>query len=53
VIRPRGDILKDRVKGKFEMHKAFLHDDLSFCKYWGVEMSELKKAKSQRKRPND
>ena len=53
VIRPRGDILKDRVKGNFELQNAFFHDDVSFCKYWGVEMSELKKAKALRKRDND
>lgn len=52
VIRPRGDILKDRVRG-FEFHEAFMHGDEAFCKHWGVDKAELKKAKNQRKRPND
>ena len=41
VMRPRGDLLKDRVK-TFKFQDAFMHDDASFCKHWGITMEELK-----------
>lgn len=52
VIRPRGDLLKDRVK-HFDLKEAFCHSDASFCKHWGIEPSELKEAKAKRFREND
>ena len=52
VIRPRGDLLKDRV-GYFDLKEAFCHSDEAFCKHWGIDLSELKDAKAKRHRTND
>lgn len=44
VIKPRGDILKDRFN-YFSLEEAFFNDDASFCRHWGVDPAELKAAK--------
>jgi len=52
VIRPRGDLLKDRVK-TFKLDDAFSGTDEQFCEKWGVQIQELREAKRQRRRRND
>jgi hypothetical protein len=52
VIKPRGDLLKDKMKF-FELHEAFGHPDEKFCSHWGISMDDLKEAKKQRSRKND
>ena len=51
VIKPRGDLLKDRVN-YFSLEEAFFHPDDSFCKHWGIDPKDLKEAKKARKRFN-
>ena len=53
VIRPRGDMLKDRDM-YFDLGTAFTEpDDEKFCQQWGLDIEELNKLKEQRKRKND
>ena len=52
MIRPRGDILKDRARG-FDLAKAFSSTDEEFCKHFGIDMAELHQAKRNRYRHND
>jgi hypothetical protein len=47
VIRPRGDLLKDRVQD-FDLNDAFSGSDDQFCKHWGIDRSELEEAKAKR-----
>ena len=49
VIRPRGELLKDKVPN-FELEKAFFHSDYKFCKHWGISMDELRAAKRKREK---
>lgn len=52
VLRPRGDILKDRVN-YFDLTEAFAHPDDNFCKHWKIDKSDLKQSKARRWRAND
>ena len=49
VIRPRGDILKDRV-GYFKFEEAFFCSDDEFCERWAISPEELEQAKANRQR---
>ena len=52
VIRPRGDLLKEKVN-HFELDEAFFGNDKNFCKRYNVDMEDLVRAKEARKRTND
>ena len=52
VLRPRGDLLKDR-HNHFKLEEAFGHPDKQFCQHWGIDPSELQQARRQRHRKND
>ena len=52
VIRPRGDLLKERFN-YFELEKAFTPTDAEFCSLWSIDPSELEEAKQARYRKND
>ena len=52
VIRPRGDLMMERVK-HFEMQDVFFGTDKEFCKRWGVDPLDLEEAKQKRYRKND
>ena len=51
VIHPRGTLLKERLN-YFDLEKAFFTTDEQFCKHFGIEKEELKKAQLARKRYN-
>ena len=53
VIRPRGDLLKEKVKETFKLEEAFSCTDEQFCSKYGIAMEDLKEAKRQRHRRND
>ena len=54
VIKPRGDILKQRLGAKgFDLHTAFCHPDDKFCEYYGIDPDELREAKVRRSRANN
>lgn len=52
VLRPRGDMLKDRVN-YFDLREAFAHPDENFCKHWGIDVADLNQSKAKRYRQND
>jgi hypothetical protein len=47
VIRPRSDLLKERVKF-FEFHEVFPLTDEQFCLAYNIPMEELEKKKAER-----
>ena len=54
VIRPRGDILKDRLGvNNFDLREAFGHTDENVCKHFGIDPEELRQAQKKRNRKNN
>ena len=52
VIKPRSDILKDRV-GYFDLGEAFFATDEEFCERWAISPEELEGAKALRFREDN
>jgi len=52
VIRPRGDLLKDK-QVHFELHEAFQMTDKQFCRRWNINIDELRKYQKLREREHE